>query len=755
MRDLSTLSKLLAEEDIHVVYRNQSTAAFDVKNRELSLPIWKDMSDVVQELMTCHEVGHALWTPLEMLEKVKEEKINFSFVNVLEDVRIEKLVQTKYPGSVRIFNKGYKELINGNFFETVGKDISKYNLIDRINLHYKHHSDVPFSDEEKVWVQKANQTKTPQDVLDLAKELYKFIEENESSQGENKEQSSNDMSNDTSTQTVEVSSDNQGEEKNTDGQDTQQDTQSEKSADGENKKEQNDDDVTDGTDDTDSSETVDAKIKEVTAENQSEGSSTTKNTDTEIVAVTDEVSRRSMEKYKDDDTNNYEYGFIPKVNLNKTIISTKDILDVYSKKFSIDRNYDPKYWNKTLEEVNNLKKDSKKTVAYMVKEFEMKKAADLYARASTSKTGSLDMSKLHTYKFSDDIFSKITRLPGATNHGLVMFLDWSGSMSTNLKGTLNQLFQLIWFCNRTKIPFEVYAFTNQWLDRRSDIQYETTDKKPGTLMAQVHLLNIFSSNNKITEQDTMMHYLWMHGSRWSYRDWREDGYPYSAPKELELGSTPLNDTVIVAMDLVPKLQSKMNVQKIHSIFLTDGASDPLRGVHHIYTNKEDGSTRNGIMPLSSWKSTMIFKDLKTNTTVKSKDHEGSRPATTMLLELLRKRVPNMSIVNFFICGSGRNGNIKSETLYHVQDDFRYLGYSEMKQLVKKINSDRYYMIKNGQGFDNLYLLPGLGNFDVNENLDLEDGVVYNKGQLKRAFSKFASSKVTNRPLLNNFIKMVA
>ena len=71
MRDLSTLSKLLAEEDIHVVYRNQSTAAFDVKNRELSLPIWKDMSDVVQELMTCREVGHALCTPLEMLEKVR------------------------------------------------------------------------------------------------------------------------------------------------------------------------------------------------------------------------------------------------------------------------------------------------------------------------------------------------------------------------------------------------------------------------------------------------------------------------------------------------------------------------------------------------------------------------------------------------------------------------------------------------------------------------------------------------------------
>ena len=104
MRDLSTLAKLLAEEDIHVVHRNQSTAMFDVKNRELSLPIWKEMSKNIQDLMTLHEVGHALWTPLEQLEKAQKEKIEFSFVNVLEDVRIEKLVQKKYPGNLLGFS---------------------------------------------------------------------------------------------------------------------------------------------------------------------------------------------------------------------------------------------------------------------------------------------------------------------------------------------------------------------------------------------------------------------------------------------------------------------------------------------------------------------------------------------------------------------------------------------------------------------------------------------------------------------------
>ena len=145
MRDLSTLAKLLAEEDINVVHQHQPTAMFDVLNRQLSLPIWKEMSKNIQDLMTVHEVGHALWTPLEQLERAKRENVEFSFVNVLEDVRIEKLAQKKYPGTVRIFKKGYKELKEMNFFETADMDINKLSLIDRINLFYKHHSDVQFA----------------------------------------------------------------------------------------------------------------------------------------------------------------------------------------------------------------------------------------------------------------------------------------------------------------------------------------------------------------------------------------------------------------------------------------------------------------------------------------------------------------------------------------------------------------------------------------------------------------------------------
>ena len=57
-----------------------------------------------------------------------------------------------------------------------------------------------------------------------------------------------------------------------------------------------------------------------------------------------------------------------------------------------------------------FKKSAQKEVNYLVKEFECKKAADSYARASTSRTGVLDTSKLHTYQYNEDLFKKVTTL---------------------------------------------------------------------------------------------------------------------------------------------------------------------------------------------------------------------------------------------------------------------------------------------------------------------------------------------------------
>ena len=762
MKDLSLLAKLLAEEDIHVVHRQQPTAMFDVLNRELSLPIWKDMSKNIQDLMTLHEVGHALWTPLEMMDKVKEQKISFSVVNVLEDVRIEKAVQLKYKGAVKIFNKGYQELIHSNFFETVGKKIENYNLIDRINLHYKHHTDVPFSDDEMVWVKKANETVTSDDVIELAKELIKFIEENKDSQDK-----------DTDTDDLEMVDMGQSSMSNDSGQEEKSEKESEEYGDNGNisdsksedegsnpsapaKSEDEDSEETDeetssnGSEKSDEDSDGESEAKDITVESASKGGG---DGDANIVATTDNASVKSAESMLDKNAGSFCYSTIPSVDLKKVIVPTKDILDIFKNHYLNEKKHDDKYWNKTFDALNKTKVDSKKAVSYMVKEFEMKKSADAYARATTSKTGTLDMGQLHTYKYNDDLFAKVTTLPGAKNHGLVLFLDWSGSMAHNLVGTMNQLYNIIWFCNRTQIPFEVYGFSNVFNRRNGDKSGYAQKFKSGDLVINVSLLNFFSSRMKTQEQNDMMHYLYMMASRWSYRDWRTDGYPYQEPSMLALGSTPLNDTIVCAMDLIPQFKKTAGVQKMHTVFLTDGASNNINSKFHVH-KQDDGSIHNGYKSIGY--GTKIFTDAKSGIKVSSKDFDkGYGGETKMLLALLKKKMPDTNIVNFFVAGGGRKGTVKYNDIREVVGYDMVQSYREMMDLVKKCNKENVLIVPKGQGFDVTYILPGPNKFEMNTDLELEDGVTYNKGQLKRAFGKMANGKTANRPLLNNFIKMVA
>ena len=766
MKDLSLLAKLLAEEDIHVVHRKQPTAMFDVLNRELSLPIWKDMSKVVQDLFTLHEVGHALWTPLEMMKKVKEENISHSVVNVLEDVRIEKAVQLKYRGAVKIFNSAYQELLNGNFFETVGKDISNYNLIDRINLHFKHHTDVPFSTEEMVWVEKSNKTITPDDVIELAKELVDFIKENPDSQGKTPDSEGSEV---TEMGNAPMSTDDNQDEDSVENQEYEmpggsdseesEETSEEEKSGGSKESDEKSEETDEKSDDVGSEESEEtdgekSESKESTVDRADGGSDG--NSDMTITAATDTASRKNAESMLDHTAPNYEYASIPKVNMKKVIIPTTEILDIFKEHYLDQKKNDgDTYWNKTLEELNKTKSDSKKAVSYMVKEFEMKKSADAYARSSTAKTGTLDMGKLHTYKYNDDLFAKVTTLPGAKNHGLVLFLDWSGSMSTNLVGTMNQLFNIVWFCNRTQIPFEVYGFTN--IFKKDGTYGRNTDGlvqnfKSGDLVLDVNLLNFFSSKMKIQQQNDMMHYLYMLANRWNRRDWRTDGYPYQEPKCLSLGSTPLNDAIICAMDLLPAFKKSNGVQKMHTVFLTDGASNPIRNRYVVYS--KDGHVSNDKQSIGYGKE--IFTDPTTGNKVNRIDFGNGREyQTKMLLSLLKKKMPDMNIVNFFVAGSGRSGKISYDDLRSVIDWDMCQSHHEMQNMVKKCNTDNVLIVPKGQGFDVTYILPGLSKLDMSTELDLEDGVTYNKGQLKRAFGKMSNGKTANRPLLNNFIKMVA
>ena len=107
----------------------------------------------------------------------------------------------------------------------------------------------------------------------------------------------------------------------------------------------------------------------------------------------------------------------------------------------------------------------------------MKKSANEYQTTATSKSGVIDTNALHKYKLTDDIFRRIQVVPEGKNHGLIFLLDWSGSMQYELLETLKQCYNLVWFCDRVKIPYVVYAFSDQWVTHGYTTYNGTVDSK--------------------------------------------------------------------------------------------------------------------------------------------------------------------------------------------------------------------------------------------------------------------------------------
>ena len=752
MRDNSTLAKLLAEEDISVVHKKVPTAAFDVKRRELILPQWKEMPKTIQDLMTLHEVGHALWTSLDMLDKMRERKIEKSFVNVIEDARIEKMVQSRYAGSRKIFRLGYAQLIAQNFFKTQGKDVNRLNLIDRINLHFKKTPDIQFTPEEQVWVNRVADCKTENDVLNTAEELYKWMQENPESQEQEQPESQEESMIDYS------------DEWDEDGEEIDQDMESSdesESSDEETEVTEGAEDESEDGEETEASSTEESDEDEDGEETEEQETVNSKGAgaDTPMTATTDDASSESAKQMLDEEAPELGYYQVPKANLKNIIVRYDEIMKELDQYWSTSypRDYEKSkvfYGN----DITKLKLESKKTISYMVKEFEMKKAAEQYARASTSKTGKLDLSKVHTYKYNDDLFAKVTTLPGATNHGMVIFLDWSGSMWNNLEGTVKQLYNLLWFCQRVKIPFEVYAFSDHY--RRAG--YENGSKeyyqKPRVndlAIEGLHLLNFFSSNMSTNEfNEAMVKFHTMVGTvthRQSY--YCHDDRPFlSCPNGYDLYGTPLDTAILVAMDVLPKFKSETGVQKVNTIFLTDGESQAIDWYIDIPTDEyDDREYRHNRLER---RNDMIVTDPVTGKKLRHKSYRNyynyddySQKRTAFFLSLLKQRVPDMNVVGFFIAGSGRNGKVAKRTL---QEKFGY--DCDLQKIRKELKKNNVAVCKSA-GYDEYYILPSMDIDLENKGIEVEVGA--SKSALKSAFKKNATSKTLNRPLLNKFIGMVA
>ena len=142
---LSIFAKALASENISFAFsKDAETASFDVKSRHLIMPMW-DVTETVKTMLVAHEISHAMWTPYErgeeLLKAAEAEGYNAMLLqriaNIIEDVRIEKLMKQKFPGTRRDFFLGYKEIAELDLFGFKKMDLPKAGFLNRLNIHFK------------------------------------------------------------------------------------------------------------------------------------------------------------------------------------------------------------------------------------------------------------------------------------------------------------------------------------------------------------------------------------------------------------------------------------------------------------------------------------------------------------------------------------------------------------------------------------------------------------------------------------------
>lgn len=713
----SLLAKLMATENLTIEQRNVQTAAFDVKNRVLTVPILdKNISGYLYDLFMGHEVGHALYTPLEGMTKAYEEKIPMSIMNVLEDSRIERKIKNKYPGIRSSFIRAYKELIDKDFFGTSGLDLNDLNFIDRINLYTKGGASqgIKFTDFEKTLLDKIESTQSYDDVMEVARLVQEYLKE------------------EAETRNVEVSvfletDEDSDEEFETMGyEDTDEEDWDEEEESESKKSNQPSDDASESEKEPGGDSTFGTNPENPHESRAEDG----------IRSHTDEAFRKNESKLFANDKRVYYYGNIPDMDLSEAIFSYKQTWTRY--KADIARIKESSFYGKdAMQDFGidtkgfiKMRNDAKKVVGYLAKEFELRKNAEQMKRASVSRTGELNMSKIYGYQLMDDIFKKVTVVPNGKSHGLVMFLDWSGSMHNHIENTMKQLINLVMFCKKVNIPYEVYAFSSEF-----DEPYNPKPVVGNIVMHGFKLINILSSKMSASEFTYAGSALI---SMAQQRSWK--------PGWFQMGGTPLNETVICATKIVPEFQKQYKLQVVNTVFLTDGEGQSLRNVHTQYPNGYIGSGYNN--PELDGNSTFgkelcfVIRDPITKQEQRV-DYARGRELTSNYISILKKRT-NCNVVGFYVL-SGREFGREVYNFFP-----RAFNMDKYKSEFRK---NKCLTVTNA-GYDEYYLLRS-------EGLDTDDDVEFvvkenatTRG-LVSAFSKFAGNRLSNRVVLNRFIGMIA
>ena len=755
----SILAKLLAAENITVSHQATKTAYFDLKTRTLVCPVWKDMDGDLYDLLMGHEVGHALETPAEgwhnALETKDGSKVDMkfkSFLNVIEDARIEKKVKRRFPGLAKSFAAAYKQLFESNFFGVKNIDVNKLNLIDRINLKFKlgAHIHVPFNDFEREIIKEVDNAETWEQVEDIARRVYAYVKEKEQDK-------------------IQTQTDLQQEQKLEKQKDQEEMDEMLPEEDGQDPEDSDDFGDVDEAGDSDSEDYDDEESNDYNEEDESETNSESdgaeeNQNDGNPESVTDRIFRKREEELVNE-SGKVGMFYLPEANLDRIIVKNTDVMDalesyirgqvtnsygVYGSKYAPTKFT---YEQIAAKCVRKFTTRNKKFIAHILKEFDMRKKATAYARTQTARTGELDMNVLHKYKFSNDLFKKISIIPKGKNHGMILFLDMSGSMCSIFRNTIEQLLVLVSFCKTANIPFEVYGFSDdrrgphQAINKREATEAWNFDYKvdvipPFNTFHLQHLIGSSLSPANYRRSFNNLAIVVNEFYRGGYYDRADDCDHGSFDTNWNSGGfglngTPFIETLLASREIITTFRKDHNLDITNVIYLTDG-----EGNGSLSLPQDCG--------ISFWKndSVIYFVDKKTKKKIRVKRGQDQQAAVTELV----RQVTGCKHIGYYL-GNTHDIRYALSAIRHSSErgDLKY-NQVDIDNMKKSLKENNFFACSN-LGYDRYFYMTSSPKNIEEEKIEIDASMT--KSKMANAFKKTQISKRSARVLVSKFAEEIA
>lgn len=772
LNEKSALARLLATENLSVQYSAKyPTAFFDLKSRTIHIPLIQNLDEDLLDLFEGHEVGHARETPAEgfhsaILENGEINETLKTYLNVIEDIRIERKIKAEYPGLRYSFAKAYKKLVNMNFFgEDLQGRVNDMPFIDRLNIEAKvgAYILVNFDDEEKALVEEAYSLETWDEVVAFAKKLIgKQAKKNKEQQGKGKQEGGVKGM---------VTGDNGENQDRSESPESGGQAQAAGSTESE-----------DGQEDSDSFESV--------APSQTDKSF--RKMESEMFAKAKKNDRYSHDgdsasivigKYKLD-----EY-VVPASKLSPLIDAGaremfNNSVSPHSTAFHSTDTIPFASYDDMLSYMHaEYRNDNQSYINFLIKEFEMRKNARMLNRGKISKTGKIDVSRLHKYRLSDDIFKRVMSFPEGKNHGMIMYMDLSGSMSSVINGVFNQVLILSEFCKKVNIPFRVYGFTDasvslEFIRDNIDPEFGTvrSDIKFGAfkMKSDFHLKEYISSELNARDYKTAFNNILMlkafydancilhrSRSRTSQEEYMKYNQIYYSldPKKIgeQLSATPLNEAVILSQQISNEFVAKYNIENMVNIFLTDGEDDHSNNILYWTDRSTYGGMNDGYVNRGCKRPSLVTHHSGTRYIIRP--GECSAGFSTYHLLKMARKVTGARYIGYYLADT--TSFLYGATSHDVTANSNLDWKTRHSALKSKYRKDKF-LHSTTYGYNDYFYISSTGTINDTDDDDKwfdslskrHNGNVSNKS-LTKGFIDKQTKRQLNRILLVHFGKALA